>query len=246
MHHEIKKLNDTKTIILFIHGICGSPNHFVDLIDIVPQDISVYNILLDGHGKKTKDFSKTSMKMWENQVEKIIFDLTQKYENIYIVAHSMGTLFSIDHALKNSKIKGLFFLASPLKLFLKPKMSINAIKLYLNIIKENDLEVIAAKERCSISLDKNPFKYLGWIPRFIDLFRKIRKTRKNIDQLETNCIAIQSYRDEVVSRRAVKYLNKSKNMNIIMLEKSSHYYYDSNDYILVLEKFKEFVDLINK
>ena len=41
------------------------------LLSLVPDNISVYNVLLDGHGKGVKEFSKTSMKKWKKQIDDI-------------------------------------------------------------------------------------------------------------------------------------------------------------------------------
>ena len=45
--------------MLFVHGIVGTPRHFDFLIDVVPSTVSIYNILLDGHGYGVRDFSRT-------------------------------------------------------------------------------------------------------------------------------------------------------------------------------------------
>ena len=61
-HQQIKRIVDgSNTAILFIHGIIGTPDQFNDLIPFVRKDISIYNILLDGHGKGVRDFASTSM-----------------------------------------------------------------------------------------------------------------------------------------------------------------------------------------
>ena len=45
--------------MLFVHGIVGTPRHFDFLIDVVPSTVSIYNMLLDGHGYGVRDFSRT-------------------------------------------------------------------------------------------------------------------------------------------------------------------------------------------
>ena len=78
-HKEYVKINDeSNTVVLFIHGIVGTPNHFNEFVPLVPESISVYNLLLDGHGKGVKDFSKASMKKWESQVATVVEELSIK------------------------------------------------------------------------------------------------------------------------------------------------------------------------
>ena len=50
-HKEYKRIiPEARAAILFVHGIVGTPNHFAEFVSRVPEKISVYNILLDGHG----------------------------------------------------------------------------------------------------------------------------------------------------------------------------------------------------
>lgn len=105
----IREAPDSKTAVLFIHGILGTPHHFHRLVEVVPEEWSVYNILLEGHGKTVDDFAGATMEQWKRQVHRLIIRLNRKYDNIIITAHSMGTLFAVEEAVKNPKVKSLFY-----------------------------------------------------------------------------------------------------------------------------------------
>ncbi len=243
-HKEYKRIcKNSDTAILFIHGIVGTPNHFNDFLPLIPEHISVYNLLLDGHGKTVKDFSKTSMKKWEAQVSSVVEDLSLTHEKIYIVAHSLGTLLAIEQATKNNKICKLFLLAVPLRLFLKPKMPINSLKVYFDKIRPDNFEALAAKKCYGIQKDTNPFHYIEWIPRFFELFAKMRKTRKTIKLLNTPCVAYQSKKDEMVSRRSLKLLEQNSCITASELENSGHYYYSEKDFDFILTEFKNLLNI---
>lgn len=108
-------VSGAKTAALFVHGIVGTPAHFQDLVPMIPADWSVYNILLDGHGKQVEDFARTSMVKWKAQVSAQLDEILRTHAQVLIVAHSMGTLFAIDEAMKRpDKVKGLLLLAVPL------------------------------------------------------------------------------------------------------------------------------------
>lgn len=242
MHTEYKRIvPNADKAILFIHGIVGTPNHFHIFLPLVPDSISVYNILLDGHGKGTRDFAKTSMKKWENQVSSAIAELSATHKEIYITAHSMGTLFAITQAVKNPCIAKLFLLAVPLKLFLKPRVFVNAMRVYRNKISPDDAVAMATKNCCGVAIGKNPLSYLGWIPRFLELFRKIKATRKQLSNLATPCLAFQSANDELVSRAASGILRKVPCVRVQELAKSGHYYYDKEDLALLQNTFEDFI-----
>ncbi len=242
MHSEYKRIvENAEKAILFIHGIVGTPNHFKTLVSLVSEDVSVHNVLLDGHGKDVKDFAKTSMKNWEAQIFTAVNDLAQNHNEIYIVAHSLGCLLAVEQAVSNPKIKKLFLLAVPLKLFLKPKMAINSFRIYFNKVDSQNEELMAAKECYGICYDKNPLHYIGWIPRFLELFSKIRKTRKLIESVQIPCVACQSSRDEMVSKRTKGILEKNPFISIIALKNSGHYYYEKNDLCIIKRKFTDFI-----
>lgn len=242
-HKEYVRISDgSKIAVLFIHGIVGTPNHFSEFVSLVPESISVYNLLLDGHGKGVKDFSKTSMKKWESQVASVVQELSLTHEKIYILAHSLGTLLAIDQAVENKKVCRLFLLAVPLRLSLKPKMTVNSLKVFFDRIRTDDYEALAAKRCYGIEGDKNPFHYIGWIPRYLELFAKIRKTRRVVSSLSTPCMVYLSGKDEMVSRNSKKYFENKPNVLINELEKSGHYYYDKGDFDYLLSEFNKMLN----
>ena len=249
MHSEYRRINkESDTAVLFIHGILGTPRHFDDLIALVPERISVYNMLLDGHGRGVRDFSGTSMKKWEHQVAVVIKELSLQHKRIIIAAHSMGTLFSICEAVKNPDlIKGLFFLAVPLKIVVKPKVITNSAKVYFNKISKDDLPALSAKKAYGIAEnDKKFWHYFCWLPRYFELFSKIVSTRKQLPNIKTPIYAFQSSKDEMVPLSAARYLKGIEGVRIKYLEKSSHYYYEKQDYKVLLREFSAFLEELLK
>lgn len=238
-HREYCKLNpDSDTAFLFIHGIAGTPNHFKDFVPLVSGRYSVCNMLLDGHGKGVREFSESSMEKWKAQVDEKLAELRQCHENIVIAAHSMGTLFALQQAVRCSdKIKAMFLLAVPLKLLIKPAMFVNSFKVYSGNIKDSDRKALAAKNACGIENDKRFWRYLAWLPRYLELFSEIEKTKRLISSIAVPCYVYQSKNDEMVSPAAVKILEANSFISTSVLENSSHYYYDDADYRFILSEF---------
>lgn len=241
-HKEYIQIYDgATTALLFIHGIVGTPDHFNEFIPLIPDNFSVYNLLLDGHGKGVKDFSKTSMKQWESQVSVAVEQLSRKHKKIYIIAHSLGTLLAVEQAVKSQKISKMFLLAVPLKLSLKPRMFLNCAKVFWGKIKPNDFEALAAQRCYGIQSDRNPFHYIGWIPRFFELFTKIRQIRTTIGAVNTHCTVYQSSNDELVSGKSTAFLKQNPHFTVYELKNSGHYYYAKADQDLMLAEFRKMV-----
>ena len=124
---------NSDTVILFVHGILGTPGHFKFLLPFIPDTISFDSLLLEGHGASASDFANASMDRWKKQVALKVSSLQERYSRILIVTHSMGALFAIEEAIKNpEKIAGLFMLSPPLKIRPTLKMCINVLKIYFN------------------------------------------------------------------------------------------------------------------
>jgi len=227
--------------ILFIHGIAGTPRHFDPFLPLVPADYTVRNLLLAGHGGTVRDFSRASMAAWRAQAAEALDELQKEHREIYIVAHSMGTLFALSEALSRPAVVSLFLLAVPLKLRLRPAMVGNALKVYFDRISPTDLPALAARRCYGIAPDKNPFHYLGWLPRYLELFREIRRCRPLIRELKTPCFAWQSAKDEMVSPGAAVLLRQNSAISVTELPDSGHYYYAPGDEERLLGGFREFV-----
>ena len=234
VHEEyVRMVPHADTAVLFIHGIVGTPNHFRDLIplvELVPESWSVCNLLLDGHGKSVEDFANTSIENWHSQVWGTFEKLSRTHERVILVAHSMGTLFSIQLAAQYpEKIPCLFLLAVPLRPKLGFSIICNSLKLVLGKLRDDVPQEYAIKRACGVTPTKKVWKYLAWLPRFWELFHEIIKTEKILSNLTVPAAVFQSYCDELVARRSETILTQCQNMSVHPLQNSSHFYYHPND-----------------
>lgn len=236
-------LPEADTAIVFIHGIAGTPNHFASFLPLVSENCSIVNLLLQGHGGTVRDFSRASMHSWETQVEKTVAALSEQHSRILICAHSMGTLFAMEQAIRNPQITGLFLLAVPLRICPRPAVAVNSAKVFFGRIAPHDKVAQAARDCYGIDRDWNLLHYLGWIPRYLELFQKIRETRTILPTLNTPTLVFQSAGDEMVSRKSLSDLCQSSAVTVQVLERSGHYYYDPEDQALLLQSFQEFLTL---
>lgn len=244
-HQEyIRIVDNAKTVVLCIHGIVGSPNHFKSIVPVLPPDWSVYCIMLDGHGKKVEDFSETSMQKWKQQVADTCHMLCREYENVILIAHSMGTLLSLNESLKHSdKIRKMILLAVPLKVYVHPSLMSSSMRLVFDRISDDDVIDIATRDACGVEPDKHIWKYLGWIPRFLELLELIRDTRKVIPQISVPTYVFQSRNDELVLYSAKEYLQGNDSIKVQTLENSGHFYYNPEDEAFLHEQIRKILDI---
>ncbi len=239
-HNQYIRLSEEKkTVVLLIHGILGSPRFFDGLIDVIPKEWSVFNILLDGHGKGVSDFSHTSMEKWSNQVESAFSRFREEYENVVVIGHSMGSLLSIEASLKNAgNIRQMIFFAVPAKVLWKPSMFSIVFRIIMGRNSKEKHIAEAERKTFSIRPDKSLLHHIGWIPRGIELLSLIRRVRRNIHLVDIPTCTFQSGCDEMVAGTALSYLRRNTLFDIDVLEKSKHYWYDKKEYEYARNKIK--------
>ena len=241
-HIEYKNIVDGADVaILCVHGIMGSPNHFRDLVPLIPKEYSIYNMVIYGHCSSVDDFAHASMEKWEKSVNDAIDELLATHKEVYVLAHSMGTLLTIERAMREPRISKLFCLSIPIKVGVKLRMLDTAMRIYFKRIRPKDKFALAGSECYGITDSKNIFKYLGWVPRFLELFKKIDYVRENLDKLETPCVAYQSQLDEMVSPKSIDILKKESKIEVKTLEKSTHFYYDPDETEYLKQEFMSFM-----
>ena len=179
------------------------------------------------------------MKTWQAQVLHAARELSATHRRVCIVAHSMGTLLALGVASESVHIDELFLLALPIRLKLRFRLLSNMMKVFFNRISPEDEAAIASRNACSITLSKNLFLYLGWIPRYLELFRKIVQTRKLLPGIRIPTTVFQSAMDEMVSPASVSYLKQASGFTIHLLKGSEHYRYAEEDLAAIRQNFQE-------
>jgi len=245
MHREFVRLvPGADTAVLFVHGIVGSPRHFRDVIpleDAVPEGWSVYNVLLPGHGGSVEAFGRSSMKQWKEKVWRVFEELAKTHERILIVGHSMGTLFALQLALAYpEKVSQLFLIAVPMRPGLRLFGVMNVLRLAFGKIREDKPLEVATRLVCGVDATPLLWKYIPWVPRFLELFREIYITEQKMSSLTTPCVAWQSRRDELVMRHSRKVLERAGTLTVNELAGSTHFYYCPEDQQTLLREFRYF------
>ena len=245
-HRETRKIcPDGRSAVLFVHGICGTPNHFrkaIDLESLVPENRSVVNLRLPGHGGTVKDFARSSGAAWEGHVRDAFHTLALEHDRIYLVGHSMGTLFCLQLAAEYpEKVAGLFLLNVPMRPFVRPCAIAACLRLCFGKLREGKPREMALKAACGITPTRKLWEYIPWVPRFLDLFVLIRRTRKILPSVTVPAQAWQSGRDELVHTSASKPLMVYDTLRVYEMPDSSHFYYTQEDTERLCAAFRKFL-----
>lgn len=231
-----------KNVVLLIHGIAGTPDHFRDLVPVIPETFSVYNILLDGHSGTVREFSRSSMDKWKEQVHITLKSLLARHEKVVIVAHSMGTLFAIQAAIDHpDRIPALFLLNVPTRPRVHPRAMIGGIQAAFG--RPRSATARAMCQDTGIALTPKLWVYLGWIPRLVELLVECRRVRKILPRLTVPTLAFHSSTDELVSPESRKDLTNPCVQNILLTD-SGHFGYSHEDTALLQHRLLEILERI--
>ena len=244
-HREYQRIvPGAEKAVLFIHGICGTPNHFVEAIpavDWVPESVSLHNLCLPGHGGTVANFAEVHGKQWRCHARKAFCALAKSHKKVYIAAHSMGTLFALELAAEfPEKIGGLLLLGVPMRPHLTPAVVNSSVRLVFGKLRPGYPETAIATA-CGVGTTWRLWEYIAWMPRFMDLFAHIARTEKILGNVSVPTWIFQSKKDELVSRLSERVLAKYP-FHVEVLAKSTHFYCEGADVERVRRRFMDMID----
>lgn len=243
MAHEerMRILPGAKRAVLMMHGIAGTPDHFrtiLPLEDLVPERWSLCNVIMPGHGGRVEDFSHSSMSAWEAYCMAVFDRLCESHEKVFLVGHSMGTLFAIRMASKRpEKVAGMLLIEVPLRVGVKLFTVRNLVRFAFGRLDLEDPVQEATSRVCSIAPTWMVWKYIGWLPRVAELVKYMHATDALLPGLGVPAVAYQSMRDEMVSDRSRKLLLKAGTVQVRVFLGSTHFYCHPEDIAQVREEF---------
>lgn len=242
----IRIVEGADAAVFMVHGIMSTPRHFDFILPCIPQHFSVCNILLDGHGSTVRAFSQTSMKKWRKQVLYHLTELSKTHSKILVIGYSLGTLLTLELTEKFPQIKAIVLLNTPLKVFVKPVMSLRSLRFSFGKVDHNNPVELATFEDVSVKLTPYLWQYIETIPRFVELLILCRSTRKKAQELSIRTYAFFSAKDELVSLKSKDYFKDNKNVTVHTFENSGHCYYEDAFKKEVIKSVSDFVATLDK
>lgn len=227
MHDPLKRIvPGAKTAVLFIHGINATPRFFDDFAAVLPSDFSVHSLLLPGHGGTVRDFGHHTAKEWEAHVHSALEELRVNHDRVYIVGHSLGTLLAIREAVRDDQqIAGMLLLCVPLRIWSRPTAWLRNLLRILQPAKyAEEIRTCYGTE-----VDWRFWRYISWIPRYLELFALSRDARQKVSALRVPSRVFMAQHDEQVSLRSERCLAGNPAITLHRMSKSSHHVFSPED-----------------
>jgi carboxylesterase len=188
---------------LLIHGFGASPWEMKKLGEFLySHNITVYGVLLKGHGTSIRDFETTTWKDWYNDVEKGYKLLRNKTNMVYICGFSAGAALGNLIAEKEN-VSGIISVSAPI--YLKdPRAKFAFVLRYF--IKYEDINL-------SVS-EKNHYYNKRPTDSVLELFKLIDVYKKDLGKITEPILIIQSEDDELIDKKSADYIYNNVNSNI--------------------------------
>ena len=165
----------------------------------------------------------------------------EKYADIYVIGHSLGSLLALHAAKTHKSIRGLLLLNVPLRPRLKPSMIGRGIRFAFGKVRKDDPVDIQCRNDLGVQLHPYLWKYLNWIPNFLSLLKLARKCQTIPAELDIPCYAYFATDDELVHPNSCKYFHNNPSMSPVMMKGGMHFGYTAAEQATILCGFNDLI-----
>jgi len=236
-------------MILYIHGIMGSPLEFRRIADAL-NSVNYHGkaLLLPGHGGSGYNFAVTQPQSWQDHVNRSLAAVRKDYANIILIGHSLGGLLALQASLQ-VPVEGIVLINTPIR----TRISFRQISLSLQVLfrsrKSNNPLVSAYRESFSVSI-RDFWSLPLWSLRLLDISRIAKKTMTILNEVTVPVIVFQSRPDETVKPDSADVLKRGLGAHVISLtylHTSTHAYFEIEEFNQIIMGIKRLIDLtVNK
>ncbi len=239
LHRPIERnIPGAKKAVLLIHGLLGTPRFWQDFVAATPEDVALHALLLPGHGGTVPEFGHVPWGAWRKAVTEAVEALCAQHEQVFIVAHSLGTLLAINSLTAHpAPVRGMLFIAAPLRLRMSAKTVLGNIRKGLGAGESR--EALACYY--GTEPDVRVWRYVSWLPRYVEFFRESAAARRGLPRLSIPTQAFLSPRDELVSPRSSTPLRSCPTMTLTMLSTSGHHAFTPEELSQMLAAYRQMI-----
>ncbi len=242
--------NNSKTIIFFIHGFCGSKlNNKILEDNFIKDGYVTVSFDLPGHGDDYENFINKGKKDWIKKVEDE-FEKIKDFNNIVIIGFSMGAdlaLMLYDKIENKIKEKIKLILLSP-AFSANKKFFPGLFNVLIGLINNKSFKIKSSNPGCNNPSYKNYYvNKINFIPskRLLDLYLLIEKGKRLVKKVNTPILIFHSRKDvlSLYSKSKKIFIKvKSKQKAFITLKKSNHFIQLDYENEIVYSMMKKFIE----
>ncbi len=249
MHSEIVREHpDADVLVLFIHGIMGSPAQFDAWANACyGAGYSCVSILLPGHGEDGRGFARSGQAAWERHVSEALERHQGKYRRVVCVGHSMGGLLALNESLRpGHRIAGVFMIAPPVQINLQPW----SVRARLRMVTMDKNTELWRNYMRVYGVGKTPiYVFPLFAGPLVSLKRLIEKTKRNLSKVTVPVFVVHSTADETVSFKSARSLDVGLNKaphELMRVDHAWHAYYPEEDTQKIGQALMRFIERVTR
>lgn len=228
-----------KTAVLLIHGFTGTPSEMRPLGSYLHEKgYTVSAPLLAGHGKTPEALETTRKEDWIKSASDAYFELSRKYDRVFVGGLSMGGLIAL-HLAARLPVSGVVAMCAP----------IYTVDTRLRFVRF--LYRIRPYQKTSGSREPHISEYVYSMGRMplksaAELWDLIKIMRREIKDVHAPALIMQSEQDKTVQPRSATYIAekiRSKQKILKWYPNSGHILPVDHDREQVWADFVEFIEL---
>jgi len=236
-------MSEKKTAVLFIHGFLCSARFFDQIkSELKDAGADLVSISLAGHDASYEDFCQTGWRDWQESADLKLRELSDTYDRVLLVGHSMGGLIALRAAVAMpDKVIGVVGIGFPIKISLGPRwIKLNAAATKPKTPGE-DPRITAARNFAGVPI-RSVKEYFNTLPQNIGFLKTARAARREISQLRAPLTVINFERDEIVSPSVPRFVkDRLPGAEIVMLPKSYHFLFAEDERKRIVELIREYI-----
>ncbi|GAC1411413.1 MAG: alpha/beta fold hydrolase [Actinomycetota bacterium] len=228
-----------KTGVLLIHGYTGAPQGMREWGEsLASRGYTVICPRLPGHGTRPEDLHATSYADWRAEAERGFRGLTERCENVFIGALSMGALIALDLAARYPDDVAGLTLANPFLFSKDPLAKLAPLLGKVSLLIKGVYNDVADPERKELGYPKQSTKASA------SLLKAAAEVRTRLPKVKSPAVLFVSKQDHVVDNdcaRAILSEIGSAEKEIVWLERSYHVATIDLDREIIFEQSAKFI-----
>lgn len=243
-----KVTRNHSAVILYIHGIMGSPIEFIPFAEnLINAPIDYKTILLPSHGGSGRAFLKSNRHAWQSCIDQEVEKLVKQYQQVYLIGHSLGGLLALNAAI-HFPISGIMLINTALR----TRITFQQISLSLRVLlaSKNSQDPLISTYRDSFSISLEDWWTMpGWVVPMAEVLRVASKTRKILPLINAPVFIYQSLKDETVHPISAQLLKKSlvnSKVKLTYFNNSTHAFFEEKDRQLMVGDLTQLINGSNR
>lgn len=234
------ELPNTEAALLCVHGLTSTPYSMRALGSSLASDtLSVYSVLLPGHGTHPDDLAGRKWEEWYEAVETGFLDLKKKYTLIFLCGQSLGALLILLLASKHS-CSGIISISAGLQFQNRWSIFLPLIRLFKKTIrKSNGPDIHDPIGRAEeIHYSEIPVQSL------IEMRKLLKIVKKSLPSVHVPVLWLYSAEDHVFTSKSIDETFRriaSKDKTAVLLPRSYHVATMDYDRALIIDHCRHFI-----